>query len=84
MYTLVFNKAPNYNLLYKAEKPYVCLSVVSIFWHGDNSAGPASIKTGLGRNESCAFKDYRVYFYKPTELTICQQEWVENEDISTH
>ena len=34
------------NLPYKAEKPSVRPSFLS-FWHTDNSAGPASIKTRL-------------------------------------
>ena len=52
-------------LLYKAEKPSVCLSVrpsVCTFWHADNSAVSARIETGLARNESCVFEDHEVYF----------------------
>ena len=43
-------------LLYKAEKPSVCLSVL-IFWHADISVVSASIETGLARNESCVIEE---------------------------
>ena len=45
-----------YNLLYKAEKPSVCLSVL-IFWHAAISVVSASIETGLARNESCVIEE---------------------------
>ena len=61
------------SLLYKAEKPSVCLSVCLHFWHADNSAVFASIETGLARNESCVFKQHKVYFYKLAEPTIHRQ-----------
>ena len=54
------------SLLYKAEKPSVCLH----FWHADNSAVSARIETGLARNESCVFEDHKVYFYKPIVPTV--------------
>ena len=44
------------NRPYKVEKLSVLPSVLS-FWHADNSTGPASIKTGLARNESCVIKE---------------------------
>ena len=53
-------------LLYKAEKLSVCLH----FWYADNSAVFAPIETGLAQNESCVFKEYKVYFYKPTKPTV--------------
>ena len=48
------------SLLYKAEKPSVCLSVR--LRHADISAVSARIETGLTRNESCVFEDHKVYF----------------------
>ena len=52
------------HLLYKAEKPSVCLSVcLSVrLRHADISAVSAQIETGLARNESCVFEDHKVYF----------------------
>ena len=52
------------NLLYKAEKPSVCLTVcLSVrLRHADISAVSARIETGLTRNESCVFEDHKVYF----------------------
>ena len=65
------------SLLYKAEKPSVCLSVclsvcpsVCTFWHADISAVSARIETGLARNESCVFEDHKVYFYKSIVPTV--------------
>ena len=49
------------SLLYKAEKPSVCLSVCT-FWHADISSMSARIDTGLAQNESCVFEDHKVYF----------------------
>ena len=46
------------SLLYKAEKPSVCLSVHLHFWNADNSVVYASIETGLALNESCVFKEH--------------------------
>ena len=66
------------NLLYKAEKPSVCLSVHPHFWHADISVMSASIETRLARNQSCAFGHHRVYFYKPTEPKIHRQECVKD------
>ena len=48
------------SLLYKAEKPSVCLSVH--LRHADNSAVSTRIEMGLARNESCVFEDHKVYF----------------------
>ena len=45
------------NLLYKAEKPSVCLSVCLHFWHAHNSAVFALIETGLAQNESCVIEE---------------------------
>ena len=45
------------SLLYKAEKPSVCLSVRPHFWHADISVVSASIETGLARNESCVTEE---------------------------
>ena len=45
------------SLLYKAEKPSVCLSVRPHFWHADISVVSASIETGLARNESCVIEE---------------------------
>ena len=45
-------------LLYKAEKPSVCLSVRLNFWNADNSIVSVSIRTGLARNESCVCKEH--------------------------
>ena len=50
-------------LLYKAEKPSVCLFIgLSVrpfvclhFWHANNSAVSALIEMGLAQNESCVF-----------------------------
>ena len=58
----------------------VCLH----FWHADNSAVFASIETGLARNESCVFKEHKVYFYKPTEPTVHRQECVKGIGVSSH
>ena len=55
---LLYGNCSHY-LLYKAEKPSVCLSVHLHFWHADNSAVFASIETGLARNESCVFKQQK-------------------------
>ena len=66
-------------LLYKAEKPSVCLSVHLHFWHADNSAASAWIETGFARNERCVFEDNRVYFYKPTWPTVHRQECVKDK-----
>ena len=71
-------------ILYKAEKPSVCMSIRLHFWHADNSAVFASAKTELARNESCVFKEYKVCFYKPIELTIYQQECVKGNGVSSH
>ena len=75
------------NLLYKAEKPSVCLSVrpsVCTFWHADNSAVSAWIETGLARNESCIFEDHKVYFYKPIVPTVHWRECLEDKGVSSH
>ena len=47
------------SLLYKAEKPSVCLSVC-IFGTlmSDNSVVSVSIETRLARNKSCVFKEH--------------------------
>ena len=37
---------------------------------------------GFARCESCAFGERRVYFYKPKEFTIHQQECVKDEAIN--
>ena len=74
----------NFNLLYKAEKPSVRLSVRLHFWHADNSAVSARIGTRLARNESCVFEDHKVYFYKPIVPTIHGQECLEDEGVSSH
>ena len=66
------------SLLYKAEKPSMH------FWHADNSAVFASIETGLARNESSVFKQYKIYFYKLTEPTIHRQGCVEDDGVSSH
>ena len=61
-----------WNLLYKAEKPSVCVSVcwfICIF-DTDNSAVPISIETTLAQNENCVVEDHRVYFYKPIKPII--------------
>ena len=65
------------NLLHKAEKPSVCLSVL-IFWHADILVMSASIETRFAENQSCAYRDQGVYFYKPTEPTIHQQEYIKD------
>ena len=57
------------NLLYKAQKPSVCLSICTS-WHADNSVMSAWIKTRRARNESCVFEDHKVYFYKPILPTV--------------
>ena len=44
------------NLLYKAEKSSICLSI-RIFRHAGISVMSASVKTGLTRNESCVIKE---------------------------
>ena len=49
------------SLLYKAEKPSVCLSVRPDR-HADISAVSARIETRLAPNESCVFEDHKVYF----------------------
>ena len=72
------------SLLYKAEKPSVCLSVCT-FWHADISAVSARIeKTGLARNESCVFEDHKVYFYKSIVPTVHRQECLEDKGVSSH
>ena len=71
-------------LLYKVEKPSVCLSVRLHFWHADNSVVCALIETGLARNESCVFREHKVYFYKPTEPTVHRQECIKDEGGSSH
>ena len=43
-------------LLYKAEKPYVCLSVCS-FWHAIISVLSASIEMRLASNDRSVFED---------------------------
>ena len=76
------------NLLYKAEKLSVCLSVcLSVrlhFWHADNSTVCALMEMGLARNVSCVFEQHKVYFYKSTEPTIHRQECVKDEGVSSH
>ena len=42
---------------------------------------PASIGTGLTQNESCVFKEHKVYFYKPTEPTVQRQECVKDDGV---
>ena len=74
-------KPTKLNQLYKSKKSSVRLSA---FWHADNSAVCALIKTGLAQNESCVFEEHKVYFYKPTELTVYQQECVKDEGVSSH
>ena len=71
------------SLLYKAEKPSVCLSVCT-FWHADISAVSTRIETGLARNESCVFEDHKVYFYKSIIPTVHRQECLEDEGVSSH
>ena len=71
------------SLLYKAEKPSVCPSVLT-FWHADISVVSASIEMRLARNQSYVFGDHRVYFYKPTEPTIHRQECVQDESVCNH
>ena len=66
-------------LLYKAEKPSVCLSVHLNFWQADNSVSSAWIETRFAWNERCVFVDHRVYFYKPTQPTVHQQERVKDK-----
>ena len=79
----------DYFLLYKAEKPSVCLSAFLArwclhFWHADNSAVSARIETGLAQNESCVFEDPKVYFYKPIVRTVHRQECLEDKGVSSH
>ena len=75
------------SLPYKAEKPFVCLSIrpsACTFWHADNSAVSARIEMGLARNESCVFEDHKVYFYKLVVPTVYPQECLEDEGVSSH
>ena len=69
--------------IYKAEKPSVCLSIYC-FWHADNLAVSASIEAGLAQNESCVFKEHKVYFQKPTEPTVHQQECLKDDGVCSH
>ena len=42
----------------------------------------ASIKAGLGQNEGCGFVDHRVYFYKSTEMIVCQHEYAKGTSVT--
>ena len=72
------------NLLYKAEKPSVCLSVCLHCKLADDSAVSARIETGLAQNKSCVYEDHKLYFYKPIVPTIHRQECLEEEGVSSH
>ena len=67
--------------IYKAEK----LSVYLHFWHTYNLVVSASIGMGFAQNKSCVFEENKVYFYKPTEPTVHQQECVKDKiNVSSH
>ena len=51
------------NLIYKAEKLSVCLSVFW-YWVNNNSVMAAWIIVKLARCDSCVFWDHKIYFFK--------------------
>ena len=61
-------------ILYKDEKPSVCLSVRPSDRPADISAVSAWIDVGLARNESCVLWNHVVCLYKSSSATVCPHE----------
>ena len=64
----------NLFLLYKAEKPSVCLSVCIFPRHADNSVACASIETRPARNDCYVFWHQRACYLKFPEAIMFDSE----------